>query len=80
MQHRHTIILPALFECKKTVKHKNEQEFANIFLQSKLFTGLVDLPEDGLKAEDKAAKAEALWVGPPWFAWDLSWNSNSKEC
>lgn len=42
------------------MKHKNEQEFTSIFLQGKLFTGLVDLSEDGLKAEDKAAKAEAL--------------------
>lgn len=42
------------------MKHKNGQEFTSIVLQGKLFTGLVDLSEDGLKAEDKAAKAEAL--------------------
>lgn len=58
--HRHTIIMPAIFECEQTVKHKNGQEFTSIVLQGKLFTGLVDLSEDGLKAEDKAAKAEAL--------------------
>ena len=28
---------------------------------------------DDLKAEFKAAKADALWVGPPWFPFDLSW-------
>lgn len=58
--HIDTIIMPAIFECEQTVKHQNEQEFTSIFLQGKLFTGLVDLSEDGLKAEDKAAKAEAL--------------------
>lgn len=37
-------------------------------------------PGDDLNAEDKAAKAEALWVGPPWFEpFDLSWDCNDKE-
>lgn len=37
-------------------------------------------PGDDLNAEDKAAKAEALWVGPPWFEpFDLSWDCNVKE-
>lgn len=32
---------------------------------NKMFTKSDDFPEDGLNAEDKAANAEARWVGPP---------------
>lgn len=32
---------------------------------NKIFTRCDDFPEDGLNAEDKAANAEARWVGPP---------------
>lgn len=38
-----------------------------------------DFPDDGLNAEDKAAKAEALCVCPPEFPLDLSWLSNGIE-
>jgi hypothetical protein len=38
---------------------------SNSCCMKNLFTRSDDFPDDGLKAEDKAAKAEALWVGPP---------------
>lgn len=43
-----------------------------------IITEGVDL-EDGLNAEDKAAKAEALWVGPPWFPLDFTCLSSMES-
>lgn len=44
------------------------------------FTKWVDLSADGLNADDKAAKAEALCVGPPpWFPFDFSYLNKSMK-
>lgn len=40
----------------------------------------LELLDPELNAEDKAAKASALWVGPPWFEpLDLSLGWNNTE-
>lgn len=45
-------------------KRKDERQFTTLSCTNKIFTRCDDFPE-GLNAEDKAANAEARWVGPP---------------
>jgi len=46
-------------------QRKDERQFTTLSCTNKIFTRCDDFPEDGLNAEDKAANAEARWVGPP---------------